>query len=130
MRIEVGVLVSLGGHARRICLAIDSQGYTKVPPNRSPACLILDSPTYCLNVIDSIIEEESVPAMATFLAGIGPRAISDLRLRFGDFGLRARLWPGGLRRVYRDRWAKVRGRTKLERLGSSDDFLEVGSLFA
>ncbi|KAF8142025.1 hypothetical protein EV363DRAFT_42484 [Boletus edulis] len=53
----------------RIALAFDTRGYTEVPP--SPASLGLTLPRISLiHVLDSIIEEESVPAIAAFIAGL------------------------------------------------------------
>ncbi|KAF8121434.1 hypothetical protein EV363DRAFT_1185986, partial [Boletus edulis] len=52
-----------------IALAIDTRGYTEVPP--SPASLGLKLPRISfINVLDSNIEEESVPAITAFIAGL------------------------------------------------------------
>lgn len=53
-----------------LALCLDTQGYTEFP--ESPASLGLPlSPTFSsLDVLDSIIEAESVPAIATFISGI------------------------------------------------------------
>ncbi|KAF8142030.1 hypothetical protein EV363DRAFT_1150353 [Boletus edulis] len=53
----------------RIALAIDTRGYTDVPP--SPASLGLTLPRLSfIDVLDSDIEEESVPAITAFIAGL------------------------------------------------------------
>ncbi|KAF8550694.1 hypothetical protein OG21DRAFT_386347 [Imleria badia] len=54
-----------------IGLAIDTQGYTEFRESRASLGLIM-SPTFSMDVLDSLIEDESVPAMAAFLAGISP----------------------------------------------------------
>ncbi|KAF8547431.1 hypothetical protein OG21DRAFT_1607411 [Imleria badia] len=54
-----------------IALAIDTRGYTEF--RESPASLGLTlPPTFSIRVLDSLIEEESVLAIAAFLAGITP----------------------------------------------------------
>ncbi|KAF8555294.1 hypothetical protein OG21DRAFT_920419 [Imleria badia] len=54
-----------------IALAIDTRDYAEF--RESPASLGLTlPPTFSINVVDSLIEEESVPAIAAFLAGIAP----------------------------------------------------------
>ncbi|KAF8555281.1 hypothetical protein OG21DRAFT_1483955 [Imleria badia] len=55
----------------RIALAIDTRGYTEF--RESPASLGLSLPrTLSINVIDSRLEEQSVPAISAFFAGIAP----------------------------------------------------------
>ncbi|KAF8550691.1 hypothetical protein OG21DRAFT_1487585 [Imleria badia] len=62
-----------------IGLAIDTRSYTEF--RESPASLGLTLPsTFTIDVLDSFIEEESIPAIAAFLAGIAPRS---------DFSFRA-----------------------------------------
>jgi hypothetical protein len=59
----------------QIALAIDTQGYTELPPRGSSASLGLTlPPTFYIDVLDSIIEVESVPAVTAFFAGIAPCA--------------------------------------------------------
>ena len=54
-----------------VALAIDTRGYIEF--RESPVTLALTlAPTFSINVLDSTIEEESVLAMAAFLAGIAP----------------------------------------------------------
>ena len=54
-----------------IALVIDTRGYTEF--RESPASLGSRLPaTFSIDVLDSFIEEESVPAIATFLAVIAP----------------------------------------------------------
>ncbi|KAF8550070.1 hypothetical protein OG21DRAFT_1514486 [Imleria badia] len=51
-----------------ITLAIDTRGYTELPPSGLLASLGLTSPrTIYLDVLDSVIQAESVPAVAAFL---------------------------------------------------------------
>ncbi|KAF8555288.1 hypothetical protein OG21DRAFT_1507825 [Imleria badia] len=54
-----------------IALAIDTRGYTEF--RESPESLgFMLPPTFCFNVLDSFIEEESVPAIAAFFTAIAP----------------------------------------------------------
>ena len=85
----------------QIALAVDTRGYTESPP--SPTSLGVTFPsTLSINVLDSIIETESVPAISAFFTGIA--LCSKLYLRF---------WQGGemLERadclVYTVRWNDV-----------------------
>ncbi|KAF8559470.1 hypothetical protein OG21DRAFT_738776 [Imleria badia] len=56
-----------------IALAIDTRDYTELPPSGSPGSLGLTLPPRSnINVLDSVIEPESVPAVAAFFAGIAP----------------------------------------------------------
>lgn len=56
----------------QIALTIDTEDYTEF--HESPASLGLTlPPTFYIDVLESCIEEESVPAMAAFLAAIAPR---------------------------------------------------------
>ena len=54
---------------RAIAIAIDTRGYTEVPPtSRALTSLGLTSPAaFHINVLDSIIEADSVPAIAACL---------------------------------------------------------------
>ncbi|KAF8135769.1 hypothetical protein EV363DRAFT_1321586 [Boletus edulis] len=102
-----------------LCLAIDTRGYTHVPPDQSPARLEYKSKDILLslNFVDSVIEEESVQAMATFVAGIAPR-VTVISWGFeGQWGVPAN-W---LQNVYRDRWREVNHRADLMRPQSQDD---------
>jgi len=54
-------------------LAIDTRDYTDVPPAQSPASLGLTlPPLFSINVVNSVIDTVSVPAMAAFFANISP----------------------------------------------------------
>lgn len=55
----------------QVALAIDTQGYTESPPPSERFGLTLP-PTFSLDIVDSTIKEESVPAIAAFLACIAP----------------------------------------------------------
>ncbi|KAF8550085.1 hypothetical protein OG21DRAFT_1488059 [Imleria badia] len=58
---------------RWVALAINTRGYTALPPNESQASLGLTlPPTFYINVLDSVIEANSVTAVAAFFAGIAP----------------------------------------------------------
>ncbi|KAF8549997.1 hypothetical protein OG21DRAFT_1606155 [Imleria badia] len=79
-----------------IALTIDTRGYTEF--RESPASLGLSLPsTFSLDVLDSFIEEESVPAIAAFLAGIAPCP---------NFSFRAykSWWFNTDRKDHEDRW--------------------------
>ena len=79
-----------------IALAIDARGYTKF--HELPASLGLTlPPTFSINVLDSFIEEESVPVIAAFLAGIAPRPNFSF---IAHRGLRR----GSERTDHKDRW--------------------------
>ncbi|KAF8547953.1 hypothetical protein OG21DRAFT_1449763 [Imleria badia] len=87
----------------RICLAIDTRGYVELPPHGSLAGLGLTlPPSAYINVLDSIIEAESVPAVAAFFARIAPAPNFTLRA-WGSWDMAKR--PG--REVYKDRWDEV-----------------------
>ncbi|KAF8546969.1 hypothetical protein OG21DRAFT_1501772 [Imleria badia] len=61
----------------RIALAIDTRGYTELPPSGSPASVGLPlSRKPFIDVLDSIIEEESVPSVAAIFATIRPVSFS------------------------------------------------------
>ena len=57
---------------RGIALALDTRGYTtESHPSQAPASLGLTlPPAFSIDVVDSIIEPESVPAVTTFFSGI------------------------------------------------------------
>ncbi|KAF8556106.1 hypothetical protein OG21DRAFT_1506890 [Imleria badia] len=67
-----------------IALAIDTRGYTEFCGSPASFGLTL-SPLFSINVIDSFIEEESVPAIAALLAVIGP--CPDFSFSVGPSGL-------------------------------------------
>ncbi|KAF8434547.1 hypothetical protein L210DRAFT_3649048 [Boletus edulis BED1] len=73
--ITPGALVRLLETCRsleQIALAIDTRGYTQVPPGQTQGNLGLTLPPGCLiNAVDSIIEVESVPAVVSFFSGLG-----------------------------------------------------------
>ncbi|KAF8434544.1 hypothetical protein L210DRAFT_3553196 [Boletus edulis BED1] len=77
--ITPGALVRLLQTCRfleQIALAIDTRGYTRVPPWQTNLSFTL--PPGCLiNVVDSAIQEESVPAVATFFSGLETCCESD-----------------------------------------------------
>ena len=54
-----------------IGLAIDTRGYTEFCESRASLGLTLPL-TFFIDVLDSFIEEDSIPAIAAFLAGIAP----------------------------------------------------------
>ncbi|KAF8120218.1 hypothetical protein EV363DRAFT_1281596 [Boletus edulis] len=57
-----------------ICVAIDTRGYTEIPPPlQKPVRLTSPYTRFHINVLDSFIEAESVPAIAAFFADIMPR---------------------------------------------------------
>ncbi|KAG9310808.1 hypothetical protein JVU11DRAFT_8661 [Chiua virens] len=64
-------LVETHRSLNHISLAVDTRGYTQVPPARLPSSLGLELPsTFHLNVTNSVIEEESVPAIVALLVDI------------------------------------------------------------
>ncbi|KAN0090753.1 hypothetical protein V8E55_004319, partial [Tylopilus felleus] len=65
---------------RQLSVAIDTRGYTSLPRMRSPAHLGVDlSPSFSINVVDSVIDAASEPALATFFANLVPSARCSLR---------------------------------------------------
>ncbi|KAF8439818.1 hypothetical protein L210DRAFT_3540422 [Boletus edulis BED1] len=56
----------------RIALAIDTRGYTEIPPSPVSLGLTLARLSF-INVLDSLIEEECVPAITAFFLGVLPR---------------------------------------------------------
>lgn len=89
-----------------IAIAIDTRGYTDSPPRGSPVSFGLAlPPRFGIDVLDSIIEAESVPAVAAFFASIGAPC----------HGIGSRAW--NCRRVpvsgtpdvgkYKDRWNDI-----------------------
>ncbi|KAF8439808.1 hypothetical protein L210DRAFT_3540386 [Boletus edulis BED1] len=57
----------------RIALAIDTRGYTEIPPSPASLGLTLARLSF-INVLDSLIEEECVPAITAFFLGVLPRS--------------------------------------------------------
>ncbi|KAF8549986.1 hypothetical protein OG21DRAFT_1500086 [Imleria badia] len=114
---------------RRLNLVLDTRGYTELPSTQTLANLGLTlTPSFCIDVLDSIIEAESVPAIATLLSGIAACT--------GYFFFRA--WSGrGMAehpnmKEYRELWGDVEGRVD-DSLGcpessDSDSDAEVTSL--
>ncbi|KAF8135734.1 hypothetical protein EV363DRAFT_1551692 [Boletus edulis] len=100
-----------------LCLAIDTRGYTQVSPDRSPATLAFQSrDTFCIDVVDSVIEEESVQAMATYLAGMAPRATRVWLYSWGFEGHQGWRMPvDRLQEVYKARWKEAYRRANLMR---------------
>ncbi|KAF8415819.1 hypothetical protein L210DRAFT_3767970 [Boletus edulis BED1] len=87
----------------RISLAIDTQGYTEMPASGSLANPGLTlPPTFYINVLDSVIEADSVPAVAAFLAGIAPCWYFYFSAWDGFEMARPPNWD-----VYKDRWNDV-----------------------
>ncbi|KAF8555323.1 hypothetical protein OG21DRAFT_1507854 [Imleria badia] len=79
-----------------IALAIDTRGYTEF--RASPASLGLTlPPMFCIDVLDSFIEQESVPAIADFLAYFASRSEFEL------LAYQSR-WFTGERTDHEDRW--------------------------
>ncbi|KAF8452560.1 hypothetical protein L210DRAFT_3383300 [Boletus edulis BED1] len=79
----------------QIALAMDTRGYTGSPPSNFG---LTSQPRY-LNVLDSIIEAESVPAIAALLTGIAP-------CRFAAWSSSGLVRPPGWE-VYDDRWEEM-----------------------
>lgn len=84
----------------RIAIAIDTRGYTEHA--QSPASLGLTlPPRFFVDILDSVIEEEAVPAIATFFASIRSRpqlSWRPPRVKSPDF------------KVYWERWNDVSNR--------------------
>ena len=86
----------------QLALAIDTRNYTNIPPARSPASLGLAlPPSFFINVVDSVIDAASVPAIAAFFANIVPST---------NFTLGA--WGRRLNKVYADHWIDVSFRAR------------------
>ncbi|KAF8550082.1 hypothetical protein OG21DRAFT_1514508 [Imleria badia] len=84
----------------RIALVIDTRSYTELPSSGSLASLGLTlPPRYSINLLDSIIEAESVPAIVAFFVSIAP--CSDISLA---------AWHRNGRMVKRPRWEEYRAR--------------------
>ncbi|KAF8546966.1 hypothetical protein OG21DRAFT_1450750 [Imleria badia] len=66
---------------RQIALCLDTRGYTEVPPSQAPESLGFTlPPKMFIDVLDSVIEAESVPALSTFFRGIATCSGSKLHL--------------------------------------------------
>ncbi|KAF8545789.1 hypothetical protein OG21DRAFT_1491919 [Imleria badia] len=94
----------------RIALAVDTRGYTEseLPPSGSLANLALrPRPFSYMNVLDSIIEEESVPVIAAFIASIS-RSSS---FTFWAWSIKSLLMHPDYE-VNHDRWSEVYRRVK------------------
>ncbi|KAF8550068.1 hypothetical protein OG21DRAFT_1514485 [Imleria badia] len=85
-----------------ITLAIDTRGYTELPPSGLLASLGLTSPrTISLDVLDSVIQAESVPAVAAFF-GCTPCST----FSFTAWASRKLIKSPGWK-VYKDHWNDV-----------------------
>ena len=81
----------------RVALAIDTRGYTEC--DLSPGSLGFTLPSnFSINVVDSAIEEECVPAIAAFFASIAPSP---------NFSFHASPDSTVRRFIYRERWDDV-----------------------
>ena len=86
----------------RLSLAIDTRDYTDIPPARSPASLGLTlPPSFSINVVDSVIDTASVPAMAAFFVNIV------LSTQFSLSAWESWAFPRRSQKVYADRWKDV-----------------------
>jgi len=119
--ITLGELVQLLQTCRSLrgfALAIDTQGYTESHPSQAPASLGLTfPPEFSIDVVDSIIEAESVSAVATFFSGIATCIESDFCFRAWN-GEPMTRFPDC--EVYIDRWDDVYYRVD-DALGRSSD---------
>ena len=86
-----------------VSVAIDTRGYTEMPPSGTLANLTSTRPySFYIDVLDSTIEAECVPVIASFFACIEPRS-----------GFRCSAWNGKEMakppgwEVYKDRWGDV-----------------------
>jgi hypothetical protein len=103
---------SLGG----IALALDTRGYTESGPSHALASIGLTLPhRFSIDVVDSIIEAESVPAVGTFFSGIA--TCSKSIFFFGAWGCEQMVEPPNTQE-YIERWDDVHGRV--------NDALQVG----
>lgn len=88
---------------RRVSLAIDTRRYTEIPPLQPPESLGLNlSPMFSINVVDSVIDTASVPAMTAFLASI----VSSTRFSLSAWSSWAFTWRLN-KKVYAARWNDV-----------------------
>ena len=93
-----------------VALALDTRSYTE--SCQVPASLRLTLPReFWINVVDSIIEAESVPTVATFFSGIAPCAESDYLLDAWK-GEPMEEFPN--RQEYAKRWDDVRCRVMIQ----------------
>ena len=89
----------------RISLAIDTRGYTKPPPSSAFLGLTLPS-EISINVVDSSIEAESMPAIAAFFAGIASHSTNLVLRAWRRWGME----DAPHREVCKPRWEDVVGR--------------------
>ena len=77
-----------------VALAIDTRGFTGLPHSLASLGLTLP-PTFFINVVDSSIEADAVPAMTAFFSGFAPCLFFVWLLEFGSV------------EIYRSRWMDV-----------------------
>ncbi|KAF8441755.1 hypothetical protein L210DRAFT_3760254 [Boletus edulis BED1] len=96
---------------RQVALVMDTQGDTKLPPANLGFTL---PPDFTIDVLDSAIEEESVPAIAAFFAALKPSP----NVHFDAWSSGDMVKPPGWE-VYRDRWLDVCSRSNICHFGST-----------
>ncbi|KAF8434542.1 hypothetical protein L210DRAFT_3553172 [Boletus edulis BED1] len=93
---------------KQIALAIDTRGYTQVPPGQMPGSLGLTlPPEFSIDVVDSVIEAESVPAVTTFFSGLATCCGS--RFSFHAWNGSPMMWYPDFGQ-YTIRWSNVENR--------------------
>lgn len=102
---------------RSLDLLLDTRGYTDLPSSQAAASLELTlTPTFSINVLDSIIEADSLPAIAAFFSGIAACTGSFFLLAW--IGRRMPYHPNS--EEYEKRWEDVKSWVKESRSVSSD----------
>ncbi|KAF8125164.1 hypothetical protein EV363DRAFT_1176649 [Boletus edulis] len=82
-----------------VAIAMDTRGYTELPP----ATLGFTLPShFSIDVLDSVIEEESVPAVAAFFTAMNPSPDVSFNAWSGIDMIKPPDWE-----VYKDRWHEV-----------------------
>lgn len=84
----------------RVALAIDTRGFTELPLSSASLGTTFRPRWFYIDILDSVIEAESVPAIATFFIGITPRSFPLICAWMGH-GMGV---PETVSQVYRDRW--------------------------
>ena len=91
-----------------VTLAVDTRGFTELPPSLMDVGSTLGQRFLHINVLCSVIEAESVPAVVAFYAGFGARALVSLEVSSWRVeGADAAMWE-----VYKVRWSYVNTQVK------------------
>ena len=89
-----------------VALGVDTRGFTELPPSLTDVGSTLGPRLLRINVLCSVIEAESVPAVVAFFAGFGARALVAFKV------WRVEGADAALLEVYKVRWSYVSSRVK------------------